>query len=423
MLRNNGRHNFRSPLIAKDPQPSLVLDFAGTGTLDSRVTFIRSTTGTYYNSSGVLTTAAINAPRFDYNPSTLAPLGLLIEQSSTNLLNYSQDFSNVIWVKGGSSTITANATTAPDNTATAGLWTSTNNAGSLLFSPINSYAQAGTYTISIYYKNNTGTFLNIYCSDTGSNYSAAWVNLSTNTVAVTSNGSFSGASGTVTASSNGFYKLNLTFTKPITANSQITIGNLVTASNSFTKYVGSIYLWGAQLEALAFPTSYIPTTSAQVTRAADNATMTGTNFSSWYTQGQGTIYCEGNAFALNGSSGNPMTFIGISDNTINNEIRLSANLTSGGIFESATSGVSQFALGTAVTPKIFTKMAGSYILNNTLFSQAGGAAVTDTSCTIPTVSQMEIGNLISGRELSGWVKNISYYPTNLSSAQLQALTT
>jgi len=81
MLRNNGRHNFRSPFGV---QPSLVLDFAGTGTLDSRITFTRSTTATYYNSSGVLSTAAINAARFDYNPSTLAPLGLLIEQSSTN---------------------------------------------------------------------------------------------------------------------------------------------------------------------------------------------------------------------------------------------------------------------------------------------------------------------------------------------------
>ena len=78
--------------------PALLLDFT-TGTLDSRITFTRSTTGSYYNSAGVLSTAAINAPRFDYNPSTLQAKGLLIEESRTNLLTYSEQFDNAAWVK------------------------------------------------------------------------------------------------------------------------------------------------------------------------------------------------------------------------------------------------------------------------------------------------------------------------------------
>jgi hypothetical protein len=86
MLRNNGRHNYRSPLIAQGPVPSLVFDFAGTRTLDPRITFTRSSTATYTNSSGVLTSAAIDVPRFTYNPTTLQSLGLYVEESSTNIL-------------------------------------------------------------------------------------------------------------------------------------------------------------------------------------------------------------------------------------------------------------------------------------------------------------------------------------------------
>jgi len=106
----------------KSPVPSLVLDFAGTGTLDPRVTFTRSTTGTYYNSNGVLSTATINTPRFDYNPVTKVPLGLLIEQSSTNTVLYSQDYSNIIWLKT-QSTNTPNTVTAPDGTLTGSTMT------------------------------------------------------------------------------------------------------------------------------------------------------------------------------------------------------------------------------------------------------------------------------------------------------------
>ncbi len=402
------------------PVPSLVLDFAGTGTLDPRVTFTRSTTGTYYNSSGVLTTAAINEARFDYNPSTLAPLGLLIEQSSTNTFLYSQDYTNIYWTKSGLSTITGNATTAPDGTITAGLWTSTSNGASLLTSLNNNVAiAAGTYTISIYYKNNTGTFLNIYCSDTGSNYSAAWVNLSTNTVAVTSNGNFSGASGTVTASSNGFYKLNLTFTKPITANSQITIGNLVTASNSFTKYVGSIYLWGAQLEALAFPTNYIPTTSAQVTRASDNASMTGTNFSSWYNTAQGSFYAEAKAIYNISTTGGARYLLA---NTNTNSYYLYANQNSANITNYDGTNVTQ----AAVTDfSVFNKFMSTYGSSNKTINN-NGLTVVSGSYTQQWANNTGLGIGQSGPSGSlpwnGWIKKVSFYPIQFTSAQQIAIT-
>ena len=70
---------------AAPPGLALDLDFT-TGTLDSRVMFTRTTTGTYVNSSGVIASAAIDAARFDYDPATLDPRGLLLEEQRTNIV-------------------------------------------------------------------------------------------------------------------------------------------------------------------------------------------------------------------------------------------------------------------------------------------------------------------------------------------------
>ena len=81
-----------------DPTLKLNLDFT-TGVLDSRVFFERYSTGTYYNSSGLLVSAATDVPRFEYNPATLVPRGLLLEVGRTNAALRSQEFDNAVWTK------------------------------------------------------------------------------------------------------------------------------------------------------------------------------------------------------------------------------------------------------------------------------------------------------------------------------------
>jgi hypothetical protein len=102
------------PLV--NPYPALDLDFIN-NPLDSRITFTRASTATFFNSAGVLTSAAVNAPRFDYNPSTLAPRGLLIEEQRTNSELYSEDFANAHWQKN-QATVTSNVIIAPDGNLT-----------------------------------------------------------------------------------------------------------------------------------------------------------------------------------------------------------------------------------------------------------------------------------------------------------------
>jgi len=269
MRKGLGRHNYRS---AGGPQPSLVLDFAGTGTLDSRITFTRSTTGTYYNSSGVLSTAAINAARFDYNPSTLASLGLLIEQASTNLLLRSNTFSNTsTWVRTNC-TPTDNVTTSPDGTTNAATITTGGVA------PVGAYiiqtVTSTTGTISVYAKANTSRYLILLHGPYGT---GNWAIYDLVGGTVTQSPTYSGSTASMTLVNNGFYRCILN-----SAQSSSIIGITVSGASTgnITASSGDLYIYGSQLEALAFPTSYIPTTTAQVTRGADVAAMTGTNFSS-----------------------------------------------------------------------------------------------------------------------------------------------
>ena len=104
-------------------KPSLNLNFARSRALDPRITFTRSTIATYVGRDGLIKYAGVNEPRFDHDPDTLESLGLLIEESRTNIALYSQEFNNVYWNKSGGgnpgTAVTANQAVAPDGTITA----------------------------------------------------------------------------------------------------------------------------------------------------------------------------------------------------------------------------------------------------------------------------------------------------------------
>ena len=420
MRKGLGRHNYRS---AGGPQPSLVLDFAGTGTLDPRVTFTRSTTATYYNSSGVLSTAPINAPRFDFNPTTGESLGLLIEQSSTNLLTYSQDFTNAVWTKSNA-TITATANIAPDGTQTAQLLvenTATSSHG-FYFTTLGQ-TTGQTYTQSVYAKAKERTWIVMQPSAFNPT-SLAYFNLGTGVVGSTSN-----CSSTIKAVGNGWYRCTVTYTALSTGGIPSS-GVFLATGDGGVSYLGNgysgAYVWQNQIENLAFATSPIATTSAQVTRASDNASMTGTNFSSWYNISQSTLYVEANittslndqAIATLVLNNGTNTGIGLSWNSNgrpNYFMRLNGaynpNLT---IIGSTGQPTGSYKMGIVVTttPTIFGAESGTL-----------GSTVSSYYATQVNPNALFIGlGENSSNPMTGYIKKLAYYPQAVTSAQLQALT-
>jgi hypothetical protein len=182
-----------------------------------------------------------------------------------------------------------------------------------------------------------------------------------------------------------------------------------------------LYIWGAQLEAGAFPTSYIPTTSATVTRAADNASMVGSNFSSWYNQSEGTIFASADRIYTGNFVGD--TYIAnLSDGTNSNEIAIYG--AGGGLqvsTEMKVSGTQQLNYMFGVWADGFNKSAVAYKQNDTVFAFNGSTKTTDTSCNVPIVDRLNIGLRNTSNQFNGHIQSIKYYPTRLPNGDLIAL--
>jgi hypothetical protein len=367
----------------------------------------------------VLSTAAINAPRFDYNPSTLAPLGLLIEQSSTNLLTYSQDFSNAIWANQNV-TVNTTANIAPDGTQTFNK-IQENSTSNLQFYVKQSYTFAlGVHTFYFYAKASERNWVYF---EVGNSY--ANINLLTGALGTT--GIFSTGwtfgSASATPVGNGVYRCQITSTCTIAGSYLATI-HVENANNSIV-YTGTIgyglYAWGSQLEALAFPTSYIPTTSAQVTRASDNASMTGTNFSSWYNSAQGTFYLNGTTIWTT-TNIPTSTFISLTYGTNNSSVYtpLYVNAGSNNLYcydNASATGFSSPGFGSKM------QITVNYGSSKSIF--ANGFAGNGANTTYNGAFGLSTGVIIGsggGYAFNGRIAKISYYPSQLTSTQQISLT-
>ena len=260
--------------------PSLDLRFADNKSLvdavtgASLVTFTRASSGTFVDSAGVLQTAAIDVPRFDHNPTTGESLGLLVEEQRTNLLTYSELFNASPWAPGSLSVTPTTETTSPAGNSTAARFIEDTVAAQFHFInyPLTKAASAIQYTVCAYAKDR-GREL-IFSAANGTTGAVARFNLATGVITAPATGyggGFTAQGSTITSAGNGWYRCSMTFTTDATTGLiiQYALYNTALATNVYTGDGASgIYIWGAQLEAGAFPTSYIPTLPTFVSRAS-----------------------------------------------------------------------------------------------------------------------------------------------------------
>lgn len=415
-----------SPTATERVLPKLALDFT-TASLDPRVTFTRTTgasnPATYTNSSGVITAATNNQPRFDYDPMTLACKGLLIEEQRANLLTYSEQFNDVAWVKAACS-ITANTIIAPDGTLTGDtLVEDTASSARYIVSSSTAMTTGTTYTGTVYAKT-AGRFLQLTFQGAthGATYWASF-NLDTGVVAG-SNGS--NVAATISPVGNGWYRCSISAPAIATASGGLVIvlSNVANPGVRFPGYQGNgtsgIYIWGAQLEAGAFSTSYIPTISAALTRNADVATMTGTNFSDWFNATQGTLACEYQVAQYNAALAQLVLSVGSAAAV---ETYMSCNTSNVNQFtvQNTTNQANFGSLG-SVTLNTPAKICGFYKAD--YFSAAGNgttAGGVDTSGTLPTMNKLVFGARNDGaRPLNGCVRTFEYWPFTLTTNEILA---
>lgn len=396
-------------------------------TFAEMLTFTRAGTATYFDANGVMQTAAADQPRFDYDPITLACKGLLIEGGRTNLLTYSSEFVNAAWVKTNS-TIVENNATAPDGTLTADkLVENTSNTPHYLYQVATT--AAGSVTVAYRVKASGRDYLQIRLQEDGAFLARAEFNLSTGTAIP-----ISGSVAKIVALKDGWYLISLTATSAgsSTFQTQLWLYNDTPVSTYTGDGTSGIYVWGAQIEAGAFPSSYIPTTTAAITRAADVCLMTGTDFSRWFNPLEGTIVVEfsTNATGVGPAGGNNFPFVYDLDNPAapSDGYRLitSAGYGPGVRTEVFNGGVSQFSFSTpiALGTGAVIKHSLAYKTNDFASALNGGAVQTDASGVLPTPNRLTIGSQDGGspQMLDGHIRSIRYWPNRLSNALLQEVT-
>lgn len=359
------------------------------------------------------TTAARYAIPLDHDPVTHEPKGVLVEEQRTNLCLYSQEINNAAsWTANGA-TGTANSLVAPDGTTTADTLTEDGTTGPHTRYQSISVTNGLTYTFSAYVKKGTR---NWFAFEIPAAFGGAAVDrdayFNVDTGVVGSKGA-SITSHSIRDVGNGWYRCIVTATAAATVTQpmHLCIGeadlDLVFAG---VNGAAALYVWGVQLEAGSFATSYIPTAGSQVTRAADNITLATSAFP--YSATEGTLVWEGV------SGGGHMWSL---DNGTTDE-RLQ-NYSAPPTFFVADGGAGQVNLQAgsgSVGDNWIT--ASAWAENSFALSRNGGAAQTAATGTLPTPTVLRFGAKAGVVELlGGHIKKLKYLPRRATNTETEAL--
>ena len=388
------------------------------GTAD--MAFTRATTATRVNSSGTVASVATGVPRLDYRVGQGCP-HILVEPARENKLTYSQDIDNADWAKSNV-TVVANSTASPDGTTNAEKVTKNGNSANDRISQVVSGGATNStkYSISAFVKSVgdvTGAKTTLAVKLTAGTLFRLTFEWTGNSLAISTGHN----SGTRTNEfcedyGNDWYRIGFTYQADSTAAASYRL-DVDRANASATT---GIYVWGCQHEEGGYKTSYIPTTSASVTRNQELFTKTG--IASLINDSEGVLYIEAKTTYDSSLSRR----ISLSDGSTDNRVSLEFDDSSNNkikAFISFDDTDTQLEY-TASNLAQFNKIAIKYKVNDFAIWFNGTEVATDSSGAIPTgLTQLVFDGGNGSNQFFGQVRNIQVYKTALTDDQLAALTT
>jgi len=386
-------------------------------------TTTRNSIATRVNKEGLIEVVGNDIPRIDYTDSTDGVF--LLENSATNFITYSEDFSDAYWNKFDSSV--TSGFVSPDGSTNAFklIEGNTNTQHGLLRSnfPINVQR-----TLSVFVKK--GENERFFISDYNKfGYTIGVIfNLTSGTIESNQNDSIY-LNPKIEPYLNGWYKCSVTWTNT-TGLTVPFFGNAILGTNSYQgDGVSGLYVFGAQFEEASYSTSYIPTQGSAVTRLADACSQTPPN--GVIGQTEGTMYAEID-FKSKPEAGSPIVGIMTLNNNVNNLqncIILGIERQSGGInrfypFVQVGNSTVAYITGGTLTDGNY-KVAFAYKQNDFILYVNGVQIGTDTNGAVPTTSQVLVGERYNGdtSKIADGIKETKLYNTRLTNAELAALTT
>ena len=377
-----------------------VLPSSGVGDFN----FSRSGKATRINSQGLIEEVSNGQSRLNYPMIDGKVVGCphhILEPARTNLLQYSEDFSNSYWYKDSISV--TSGFVSPDGTLNA-----SKIVGSGFLQGVINVVASNVYTYSVFWKKDTSSFIKFQVSSSGPDET---ITLNTKTLSFSSITNIDEYS--VEEFGNGWYRLKITWTEQDTEISGIRIICDESDANS------SLYIWGAQVEQGSFPTSYIKTNGSAVTRSAETAN--GSGDAATFNDSEGVLMAEISALADDGT----YRVFGLSDGTASNRVILYYNPNSNNIeLFISSGGAAQTTLSLTLTDiKLLQKIAVKYKVNDIGLWINGFEVGIDTIATMPSgLNELAFDNGVSTENFYGNTKQIQYYNSALTDSELEQLT-
>jgi len=417
--------------------PSLDLNFVNSNTLDPRITFTRGSGGSYFGANGLLKYAGVNEPRFDYDPETGECLGLLMEESRTNLLPWSENFNQ--WtlhsVTPEPPTITRKLSDVKSPDGLSNYFLCTYGVTDLRRSVSGGFGR--TYTASCFFKQPfEGNFSDLAAFEihiTGGVTTIGRViyRFSTNRIILSDGFSLNAPIRTgFKRYPDGSVRLWLTMTDNGSGTSVFFLN--LRNSFGFTANTGkSILTWGAQIEEGNFPTSYIPTRGSARTRAADNFVIIGKNFTDWYNEPEGTIFVAHKALPqvdFNATDQSPTLIYNFTNSNNIQGTFYNTNFNTSDIFVfNRRAGLQTETIRFQQNQQSRNRAIFSYNIPQQSYQPyIDGNNITNITNSSPYIKtsydRLIFARTLSGTRFNGHYQRFTYYPKSLPNSQLQSLT-